>query len=241
VEATERTVVRGRRQTPSEARLPENATGMDVQPSRFSAGMWAVILFVSSEAMFFSALFTTYFYLRARIPEWEPVFQRCVAAECEKPRAFIDFQHGNFTPVPTNVFGLEIPLVLINTIVLLASSLTMQLAVNAIRKDARRAAINWLALTVVMGAWFVLGQGYEYLTLGFLPDNSVFTAVFFTLTGFHGAHVTGGVIANALVLTRTVKGHFTSRRHLFFEAASIYWHFVDVVWIGLFTTIYIVG
>ena len=117
----------------------------------------------------------------------------------------------------------------------------MQLAVNASRRDRRRAATYWLALTVLMGTWFITGQGYEYLHLGFLPDNSVFAAVFFTLTGFHGAHVTGGIVANALALFRTTKGHFTSRRHLFFEGASIYWHFVDIVWIGLFTTIYIVG
>ena len=133
------------------------------------------------------------------------------------------------------------PLVLMNTVVLVSSSVTMQLAVNAIRRDRRRAATYWLALTVLMGTWFITGQGYEYLHLGFLPDNSVFAAVFFTLTGFHGAHVTGGIVANALALFRTTKGHFTSRRHLFFEGASIYWHFVDIVWIGLFTTIYIVG
>lgn len=231
MEATERTIVRGRRQTPSEARLPANETGLDVQPSRFSAGMWAVILFVSSETMFFSALFTTYFYLHARTPEWEPLFERCVSLHCEKPT----------WQSLTSVAGLEIPLIMINTIVLLASSVTMQLAVNGIKKDRRGPAVFWLALTVVMGAWFVLGQGYEYLTLGFLPDNSVFAAVFFTLTGFHGLHVTGGVIANALVLFRTMNGQFSSRRHVFFEGASIYWHFVDIVWIGLFTTIYIVG
>lgn len=231
MEATERTIVRGRRQTPSEARLPANETGLDVQPSRFSAGMWAVILFVSSEAMFFSALFTTYFYLHARVAEWEPVFERCISLECEKP---------TWQSV-THLGGLAVPLILINTVVLVSSSVTMQLAVNAIKKDLRRPAVLWLALTVFMGAWFVLGQGYEYLTLGFLPDNSVFTAVFFTLTGFHGLHVTGGVVANALVLFRTINGHFSSRRHTFFEGASIYWHFVDVVWIGLFTTIYIVG
>jgi cytochrome c oxidase subunit 3 len=241
VAITPRTVVRGRRQTPSEARLPENTTGLDAQPARFTAGMWAVILFVSSESMFFTALFTTYFYLRARIPAWEPVFQRCVSADCEKPRAFADALHGNFAPVPTNFFGAEIPLVLINTVVLLSSSITMQLAVNAVKHDQIRSGVRWLAITVAMGAWFVFGQGYEYLHLGFVPDNGVFAAVFFTLTGFHGAHVTGGVIANALALFRTRKGHFTSRRHLYLEGASIYWHFVDVVWIGLFTTIYIVG
>jgi len=232
VEATERTIVRGRRQTPSEARLPENETGMETQPSRFGAGLWAVILFVSSEAMFFSALFTTYFYLRARIPEWEPIFQKCVSAECEKP---------TWQSI-THVGGLAIPLVLINTVVLVSSSVTMQLAVNAIKKDKRGPATFWLALTVAMGTWFILGQGYEYIfSLGFLPDNGIFAAAFFTLTGFHGAHVTGGIIANALALFRTTKGHFTARRHLFFEGASIYWHFVDIVWIGLFTTIYIIG
>ena len=231
MEATERTIVRGRRQTPSEARLPENVTGMDSQPSRFTAGMWAVILFISSETMFFSALFTTYFYLRARIPAWEPVFQRCVEAECEKP-AWSSLTH---------VAGLDVPLVLINTVVLVSSSLSMQLAVNAVKKDQRRAATTWLAITVAAGVWFITGQGYEYLHLGFLPDNGVFAATFFTLTGFHGAHVTGGIVANALTLFRTTKGHFTSRRHLLFEGASIYWHFVDVVWIGMFTTIYVIG
>ncbi len=231
MEATERTIVRGRRQTPSEARLAHSESGLVVQPARFTAGMWAVILFVSSESMFFSALFTTYFYLRARIPSWEPIFQRCVAAECEKPT-------WNST---TNLFGVEVPLVGINTAVLVLSSIWVQLAVNAVKRDQVRAATFWLAVTVVSGIWFITGQGYEYLHLGFLPDNGVFAAVFFTLTGFHGAHVTGGIVANAIALLRTWKGHFTSRRHLYVEGASIYWHFVDIVWIGLFTTIYIVG
>ena len=231
VQATERTVVRGRRQTPSEARLPENETGMDAQPSRFPPGMWAVILFISSEVMFFSALFTAYFYLRARIPAWEPVFQRCAAAQCDKPA----------WDATTNILGLAVPLALVNTIVLVASSIWMQLAVNAIKKDRRRAAIRWLAITVASGVWFILGQGYEYTHLGFLPSNGVFAGVFFTLTGFHAAHVTGGVVANSLTLFRTTKGHFSSKRHMLFEGASIYWHFVDIVWIGLFTTIYIIG
>jgi cytochrome c oxidase subunit 3 len=95
--------------------------------------------------------------------------------------------------------------------------------------------------TVALGVWFIGGQIYEYTKLGFLPDNGIFAAVFFTLTGFHGAHVTGGILMNALVLFRATKGHFTAQRHLAVEAASIYWHFVDVVWIGLFTIIYIIG
>jgi cytochrome c oxidase subunit 3 len=225
----ERQIVRGRRERPRD-RLPANETGLEAQPGRFSHGMWACILFVSSEAMFFLALFTTYFFLRGRVPEWEPIFQRCIDV-CEKP-------HWNSV---TPILGLPVPLVAINTAVLLASSVTMQLAVNAIKKGDRRGLINWLIPTVLMGVWFIAGQVYEYTKLGFLPDNSIFAAVFFTLTGFHGAHVTGGILMNALVLFRALRGQFSAQRHLAVEAASIYWHFVDVVWIGLFTIIYIVG
>jgi cytochrome c oxidase subunit 3 len=209
----DRKVVRGRRTDPAD-RLPPNETGLEAQPSRFSAGTWAVILFISSEAFFFGALFTTYFFLRARMAEWEPVFG-------EKP---------TWEGLP-----------LINTVILLASSVTMQLAVNAIKKGDRDGLRNWLIPTIVMGVIFLAGQGYEYTRLGFLPRDGIFAGVFFTLTGFHGAHVTGGVLFNMIVFYRTLKGHFTPRRHLAVEAASIYWHFVDVVWIGLFTTIYIVG
>jgi cytochrome c oxidase subunit III len=209
----DRTVVRGRRTDPSD-RLPPNETGLEAQPSKFSAGMWAVILFVSSESFFFGALFTTYFFLRARMPEWEPVFG-------EKP---------SWEGLP-----------LINTVLLVASSVTMQLAVNAIKKGDRAGLRNWLIPTIVLGVLFLAGQAYEYTRLGFLPRDGIFAGVFFTLTGFHGAHVTGGVVFNTIVFYRTLKGHFTARRHLAVEAASIYWHFVDVVWIGLFVTIYIVG
>jgi cytochrome c oxidase subunit 3 len=176
--------------------------------------MWAVILFVSSEAFFFGALFTTYFFLRARLPDWEPVFG-------EKP---------SWEGLP-----------LINTVLLVASSFTMQFAVNAIKKGDRTGLRNWLIPTIVLGVLFLAGQAYEYTRLGFLPRDGIFAGVFFTLTGFHGAHVTGGVIFNTIVFYRTLKGQFTARRHLAVEAASIYWHFVDVVWIGLFLTIYIVG
>ena len=225
----DRPIVRGRRERPRD-RLPANETGLEAQPGRFSHAMWACILYVSSEAMFFLALFTTYFFLRARVPEWEPIFQRCVD-ECEKP-------HWNSV---TPIFGTPIPLVAINTVFLLASSVTMQFAVNAIKKGDTKGLRNWLIPTVLLGVWFIGGQIYEYTKLGFLPDNGIFAGVFFTLTGFHGAHVTGGILMNALVLFRATKGHFSAQRHLAVEAASIYWHFVDVVWIGLFTIIYIIG
>src|SRR5919197_852216 len=225
----DRPVVRGRRERPRD-RLTVVEGGPEAQPARFTSGMWAAILFISSETMFFGALFTTYFFLRGRLPAWEPVFQRCVE-ECEKP---------TWNAV-THIGGLAIPLVAINTVALLSSSVTMQLAVNAIKRGDRNGLRNWLIPTLVLGALFLIGQGYEYTKLGFLPRDGIFAGVFFTLTGFHGAHVTGGVVMNTIVLFRTLKGQFSARRHLAVEAASIYWHFVDVVWIGLFTTIYIVG
>ena len=212
--ATPRTVVRGRRGVPTSDRLPPNETGLEAQPTRFNSGMWAVIMFVGSEVMFFAALFTTYFYLRGRLPAWEPVFG-------EKP---------TWNGLPG-----------INTIELVSSSVTMQLAVSAIRRGDRRRMIALLIPTLILGIAFVLGQGYEYTRLGFLPRDGIFAAVFFTLTGFHGAHVTGGIVFIAICLYRSLRGQFTANRHLAVEAASIYWHFVDVVWIGLFTTIYIIG
>src|SRR3989441_11566963 len=132
----ERRVVRGRSTAPLD-RPPPNETGLEVQPTRFTSGMWAVILFISSEAMFFGALFTTYFFLRSRIPEWEPVFG-------EKPTWQVD-----------PILGVGLPT--INTIELLVSSLTMQLAVNAIKKGDRRALRNWLIPTIVLGALFLIG------------------------------------------------------------------------------------
>ena len=210
----DRTIVRGRRGRPTVDRLGANDSGYEVQPTRFNSGMWAIIMFVGSETMFFAALFTTYFFLRGKIPAWEPVFG-------EKP---------SWAGLP-----------LINTIELVTSSVTMQLAVSAIKKGDRRKMILWLWPTVLLGALFLGGQAYEYTRLGFLPKDGVFAAVFFTLTGFHGAHVTGGVVFIAICLYRALRGQFTANRHLAVEAASIYWHFVDVVWIGLFTTIYIIG
>src|SRR2546429_10029066 len=136
--------------------------------------MWAVILFIGSEAFFFGALFTTYFFLRGRLPEWEPVFG-------EKPRWNVD-----------PVFGIGLPT--INTIELLVSSVTMQLAVNAIKRGDRTGLRTWLIPTLILGVLFLVGHGYEYTKLGFLPRAGLFAGALFMLTALHGADVTGGVV-----------------------------------------------
>src|SRR5258708_27734874 len=98
----------------------------------------------------------------------------------------------------------------------------MQLAVKAIKKGDRRKLILWLVPTVILGVLFLSGQAYEYTPLGFLPRDGVFAGVFFTLTGIHGAHVTGGVVFFSILLYRALRGQFTANRHLAVEAASIY-------------------
>lgn len=169
-----------------------------------------VLLFIASETMFFSGLFAAYFNARATHPVWPPE-------------------------------GIELEPVIaaILTIVLVTSSVTMQLGVRAIRRDDRAGLQRWLAITLVLGALFVAGQLYDYSTLGFTWQTGIYGAAFFTLTGFHGAHVTGGVIALAAMLFRANEGHFTARHHAAVEGVSAYWHFVDVIWLLLFSTLYV--
>src|SRR5260370_11499551 len=145
MQVEDRTVVRGRRERPRD-RMQVVEDGAELQPARFTSGMWAVILFISSEVMFFGALFTTYFYLRGRIPEWEPVFQRCIAATCEKPTFAVD-----------PILGVGLPT--INTIELLVSSVTMQLAVSAIKKGDRTALRNRLIPTLLLGVACLIRPG----------------------------------------------------------------------------------
>ena len=189
-----------------------------------SHGMWGVVLFIASEVMFFAALFTAYFYLRAQHPEWQP-------PEGRRPGVF-PFTSSDIADVlPT-----------LNTVILVSSSFVIQWAGGQLRGGNRRNFIRGLVATIVMGVAFLSGQGTEYSRLfaeGLVPRSGIFGGVFFGLTGFHGAHVTGGVVFFLVILWRTLQGSFSPRRHLAVEAASIYWHFVDVVWLGLYSTIYI--
>ncbi len=125
------------------------------------------------------------------------------------------------------------------TVILVISSFTCQFAVWAIRRDDRTGYIRNISVTLVLGIVFLIGQGYDYATLGFGLSDGVFGTTFYTLTGFHGAHVFGGVIMLSVILYRGLAGQFSSRHHDAVEGTSLYWHFVDVVWIALFSTLYI--
>ena len=185
------------------------------------------IVWLASELMFFAALFASYFTIRAVSPElW--------AQETEK---------------------LNVPFSSVNTIILVLSSVACQLGVFAAERGQvgrTGRALNvkgwglreWFVLTYVMGAMFIAGQALEYAALlheGVSIPSSAYGSVFYLTTGFHGLHVTGGLIAFLFVIGRTFMARrFTHEQAVSAIVVSYYWHFVDVVWIGLFATIYLI-
>ena len=130
----------------------------------------------------------------------------------------------------------------INTLILLSSGVTVTWAHWGLKKNNRKQLIAGLAVTVLLGALFVILQAYEYgeayNDLNLKLSSGIYGSTFFMLTGFHGFHVTIGTIMLAVMLARSIKGHFTAEHHFAFEAAAWYWHFVDVVWLGLFIFVY---
>jgi cytochrome c oxidase subunit 3 len=178
------------------------------EPAAVSVGM---VLFLGSELMFFSALFAMYFTLRAQAGPgaWPP------------PGVTLDTAR-------TGVF----------TAVLVASSFTMQRAVDRVRGGDRAGMVRWLWLTVVLGGAFLAGQGWSYATADFQISSSAYGSAFYVMTGFHALHVFAGLVVMLAMLGRAAAGGLTARDHGGLEATAYYWHFVDVVWIALFTTLY---
>ena len=196
------------------AALQERPAEDHHKPGGISSSLLGMVLFIASEVMFFGGLFGAYFTLRSAAPEWPPP----------------DTPH------------LSAPYAAVLTAILVSSSVTMQFGVWAIRKNNQRRLILWLAVSLLLGATFLAMQALEYANLigeGMTLSSGVFGSTFFTLTGFHGAHVAGGAAFILIVLLRARSGQFTARYHDTVEMASYYWHFVDVVWIGLFSTIYL--
>jgi cytochrome c oxidase subunit 3/cytochrome o ubiquinol oxidase subunit 3 len=171
-----------------------------------------VWLFLASEVMFFGGLIAAFLHYKVNAPS---------------PQAGL----------------LSIPLVGVNTFVLLTSSFTVVQGLAAIRRGSRAGLIRFLGITVLLGALFLAGQGYEFAKLyreGVTLQSSVFGSSFFTLTGFHGLHVLIGIAWAASTLLHATRGRYTDQDHIGVEVFGLYWHFVDIVWIVLFTLIYLV-
>ena len=171
------------------------------------------IVWLSSELMFFAALFAMYFSIRAAAPElWE--------------------EHTKI---------LNVPYATTFTVILVLSSVTCQLGVFAAEKGDVHSLRRWFTITFVMGLIFVLGQVNEYRTLvgeGIKINADGYGSMFYLTTGFHGLHVTGGLIAFIVFMIRTTMGRFTPAQATSAIVVSYYWHFVDIVWIALFAMIY---
>jgi cytochrome c oxidase subunit 3 len=180
------------------------------RPNMVSVG---TIVWLSSELMFVAALFAMYFAIRAAdYGLWQ--------------------EH---TP------KLTVPFATVNTIVLVSSSITCQLGVFAAEKGDVFALRRWFTITFIMGLIFVLGQGYEYRNLvadGIKINSDGYGSMFYLTTGFHGLHVTGGLIAFIVFMIRTTMGRFTPAQATSAIVVSYYWHFVDIVWIALYSMIY---
>jgi cytochrome c oxidase subunit 3 len=204
------------------AALPHDARGGIGNP------VLGMLLFITSEVMFFAGLFAAYFNVRANAPGgvWPPFTPESIEAG-----AGVQYHLA------------ILPLVGPATVLLILSSFSAQFAVWAIRRGDRTAFIRNLSVTVALGVVFLVMQGIDYAILAeegiTLAGAGTFGTTYFTLTGFHGAHVFGGVIMLGVVLYRGMAGQFSARHHDAVEAASLYWHFVDVVWILLFSLLYV--
>jgi cytochrome c oxidase subunit III len=182
--------------------------------SRVEPSLLGMLLFIISEVMVFGAFFTAYFFIRvvAEGHHWFPIDGK---------------------ELPVAVAG-------VNTAILLSSSLTLHWAQTSIKNGNRRGLQAGMLTTFLLGLTFLFIQINEYIHVGFAPQDHAQATIFFSLTGLHGAHVTIGLILLAMVTWRSFKGHYSAEHHHGVEVPGIYWHFVDVMWIIVYTTIYVI-
>ena len=181
------------------------------QSSRVDARTLGMFLFIASEVMLFGSFFTAYFFVRVvQGTEW-----------------------------PTPPFHLPVFVAGINTIILVSSSFTMHWALQAIKRGNRAGLQAGLTLTFLLGLTFLLTQIREYSRIGFAPYTDAFGTIFYCLTGLHGAHVFVGLTLLLAATIRAYRGHYSPEAHHGVEIPGIYWHFVDVMWIVVYTTVYI--
>ena len=183
--------------------------------SRIDARLLGIYLFIASEVMLFGSFFTAYFFARVIVPneQWPP-----------------------------EPYHLPVYLALLNTIILVTSSFTMHWALQSIKRNYRAGLIAGLTLTFLLGLAFLLIQAREYTRIGFAPKDLAFGSTFVGLTGLHGMHVFVGLNLLLYALIRSIRGHFGPKAHdhLGVEIPGIYWHFVDVMWIVVYVTVYVV-
>ena len=181
--------------------------------STAEVGYWGMALFVATEATMFASLLTTYLFLGTANPGWPP-------AGIERPK-------------------LVLPPIM--TVILLASSATMFWAERGIKNGARGRLRIGLGLTILLGVIFLVVQGVEYHDKleKLKPWANSYAAIFYAITGFHGLHVFAGLLLLGYVEVRALVGHFDAEHHLAVKNAGLYWHFVDVVWLFIFATLYI--
>jgi cytochrome c oxidase subunit III len=227
--------------------IKENEAGLLNSPQMERSYRWGMCWFIFTEVMFFSAFFGALFYTRIYSvpwlggegagalthlllwpnfqPEW-PVYQTPNPALFVGPHSIME------------TWGIPA----LNTLILLSSGVTITIAHWGIVRDRRTQAIIFQTLTILLGITFLLMQAHEYIIAYTEKDlklsSGIYGTTFFMLTGFHAAHVTVGTIMLLVILLRLFKGHFNSKHHFGFEAAAWYWHFVDAVWLALFTFVY---
>ena len=200
---------------------------------------WSMSWFIFSEVMFFGAFFGALFYARSISMPW--------LADLDHKLLWPDFAAHWGTGGPGGVVDKfqtmgPFPIPTINTALLLTSGVTLTISHHALRAGDRSKTALWLFATILLGAIFMGFQAYEYMhaysELNLKLSSGIYGSTFFMLTGFHGFHVTMGAIMLSVVLYRVMKGHFTADHHFAFEGAAWYWHFVDVVWLGLYVVVY---
>ncbi|MGH8030865.1 MAG: cytochrome c oxidase subunit 3 [Luteimonas sp.] len=208
----------------------------------FRMGM---VWFIFSEVMFFAAFFGALFYARQFALPWlggsgDGVMTNAILWDgfsAAWPTAGPGDVGGRFQTIAP--WGLP----LLNTLILLTSGVTVTIAHHALKEDHRKRLLVFLALTVLLGCTFLYFQAEEYIhaytELNLTLGSGIYGSTFFMLTGFHGAHVTLGTLMLAIIWLRCARGHFTKNDHFAFEAVAWYWHFVDVVWLGLFMFVYV--
>ena len=208
---------------------------------------WGMAWFIFSEVMFFAAFFGALFYVRQFAVQWlgdtDMLWPGYDAAwPTAGPKGPAPIPHDTIPGLnqfsPMGAWGIPA----INTLILLTSGATVTWANWGLLKDNRAQLITGLFMTVALGIAFIALQSYEYIhaytELGLTLKTGVYGATFFMLTGFHGFHVTMGTIMLIVILGRSIVGHFRPDHHFGFEAVAWYWHFVDVVWLGLFIFVY---